>query len=50
MSDEEYNKIEKYIKCREWAKPIKNEFVFYDPNPQFLTMLCLFNIEFRRED
>jgi hypothetical protein len=50
MNDEQYDRIEKYIACKEWANPIENEFIFYDPDPKFLTMLILFNIEFYKED
>jgi hypothetical protein len=50
IPDEQFDKIEKYIDCREWANPMQDEFIFYDPNPKFLTMLCLFNIEFYKED
>ena len=50
MPDEEFDRIEKYIDCREWANPMQDLFLFYDPAPKFLTMLCLFNIEFHKED
>ena len=50
ITDEEYDKIEKYIECREWANPMQDEFIFYDPKPRFLTMLALFNIEYWREE
>ena len=50
MNDEQYDRIEKYIACREWANPIEDEFIFYDPDPKFLTMLILFNIDYYQEE
>ena len=50
IPDEEFDRIEKYIDCREWANPMQDLFLFYDPAPKFLTMLCLFNIEFHKEE
>ena len=50
MIDDEFDKIEKYIACREWANPMEDEFIFYDPDPKFLTMLILFNIDYYQEE
>ena len=50
MSDEEFEKIKTHIQCREWANPMQDEFIFYDPDPKFLMMLALFSIEFYKED
>ncbi|CAB5223800.1 hypothetical protein UFOVP389_14 [uncultured Caudovirales phage] len=50
MSDEEFDRIEKYINCRQWGNPMQDEFVFYDPAPQFLTMLTLFDITYYKEE
>lgn len=50
MNDDDFNRIEKYIDCRDWANPMQDEFVFYDPDPKFLMMLALFDIPFYKDE
>jgi len=45
ITDEEWEKIKIYVECREMANPMQDEFIFYDPTPEFLVMLTLFDID-----
>lgn len=44
MTNEEFLKIEPYIKCREWSNPIQDEYIFYDATDEFQIILALFSI------
>lgn len=44
MNDSDFDKIEKYIKCDDWANPIDGEFVFYNPSEMFKLVLLLNDI------
>lgn len=44
MSDQEFDKIEPYIECDDWANPMEYEFIFYNPSTKFLMMLALYDI------
>lgn len=46
MTDEEFAKIERYIKCDDWANPMQDEFVFYNPSEMFKLVLALNNIDY----
>jgi len=50
ITSDEFHKIERHIACREWGNPIEDEFVFYDPTGEFLTLLTLFDITYYKED
>jgi hypothetical protein len=45
MSEDQFNSIEKYIECHDWANPIEDHYVFYEPTSQFLFIMALFNIQ-----
>ena len=46
MSDTEFDEIEKYINCDEWANPMQDEFVFYNPSEMFKLVLLLKGIKY----
>ncbi len=46
LTDQEFNLIEPYIDCREWANPIQDEFIFYDPTEKFRLILALYSITY----
>lgn len=46
MSDQDFDKIERYIKCDDWANPMQDEFVFYNPSEMFKLVLALNNIDY----
>lgn len=46
MSDSDFDKIERYIKCNDWANPMQDEFVFYNPSEMFKLVLALNNIDY----
>jgi len=50
ITDEEYQRIEPYIECSEWANPMEDEFIFYNPSPRFMIMLALYDIEIFKEE
>lgn len=45
MTDEEFDKIERYIKCDDWSNPIEGEYIFYNPSYLFRWALALNGIE-----
>jgi hypothetical protein len=40
-----FDRIEPYIECHDWANPIEDHYVFYEPTSQFLFIMALFNIQ-----
>ena len=48
LTDQEFDRIEPHIDCRDWANPMDGEFVFYGCEPRMLTMLTLMGMEFYR--
>jgi hypothetical protein len=44
ITDGEFEQIKYYIDCKDWANPIQDEFIFYEPTQRFLLILALFNI------
>lgn len=42
LTPEQFAEIEPHIDCREWANPIEDHYVFYDPTPSFEIILALF--------
>lgn len=49
LTDSEFEVIEPHIECREWANPMQDEFVFYEPTERFRFMLALFSIEYYQQ-
>ena len=39
-----FQRIERYIKCKDWANPIEDEYVFYEPSLMFQYVLKFYNI------
>jgi hypothetical protein len=50
ITDQEFEQIKDHIHCREWANPMQDEFIFYDPTEEFLVILALFSIEYSRDE
>jgi hypothetical protein len=46
LTDQEFNLIESHIDCREWANPMQDEFIFYDPTEKFRLILALYSITY----
>lgn len=45
IDPQEFQTIERYIKCRDWANPIEDEYVFYEPSLMFQYVLKFYNIQ-----
>jgi hypothetical protein len=45
MLSDQFDQIEPHIDCRDWANPIEDHYVFYEPTSQFLFIMALFNIQ-----
>jgi hypothetical protein len=50
MNDQDFDKIKNHIDCREWANPIEDEFIFYEPTDSFLIMLALYEIKYHQSN
>jgi hypothetical protein len=48
INDQEFDLIKAYIDCDQWANPMQDEFIFYNPTERFLLMLNLFSIEYHQ--
>lgn len=49
ITDQEFELIKNHIECQQWANPMQDEFVFYDPTERFRFILALFSIEYYEE-
>lgn len=45
----DFAKIERYIKCDQWANPLEDEYVFYNPSLMFQYVLKFYNIQTYRD-